>query len=73
MAFDATRIPDKLKQAYKEKRCAVLVGAGASAGAGLPMWGQLLNLMITEAEHHLVISGDKARNTANCFQIPASS
>ena len=60
MAFDPVRIPDKLKQAYKDRRCAVLVGAGASAGAGLPVWSQLLELMIVEAEKHLVISHAKA-------------
>jgi hypothetical protein len=60
MPFDASRLPDKLKQAYREKRCAVLVGAGASAGAGLPLWGGLLDQMIREAESHRVIHADKA-------------
>jgi hypothetical protein len=61
MAFDPARIPDKLKTAYKANRCAILVGAGASAGAGLPLWGQLLEAMIVEAEGHLVISPQKAK------------
>ncbi len=61
MALDARRIPDKLKVAYKERRCSVLVGAGASFGAGLPLWSQLLELMIREAEGHLVITADRAR------------
>jgi SIR2-like domain len=60
MPFDAARLPDNLKQAYREKRCAVLVGAGASAGAGLPLWGGLLDQMIHEAEIHRVIPVDKA-------------
>src|ERR1700723_3808966 len=60
MAFDAANIPDKLKEAYREKRCAVLVGAGASVGAKLPDWGGLLASMIAVAVGHKVISGDKA-------------
>lgn len=60
MAFDPDRIPDKLKEAYRDKRCAVLVGAGASVGAGLPAWGKLLTNMITEAEGHRVVSVEKA-------------
>jgi len=61
MAFDPTRIPDKLKESYREKRCAVLVGAGASAGARLPLWGQFLEQMIFEAERHKVIDSSKAK------------
>ena len=38
MAFDPIRIPDNLVAAYREQRCALLVGAGASMGAGLPSW-----------------------------------
>ncbi len=60
MAFNPARIPEKLKEAYLANRCAVLVGAGASAGAGLPLWGKLLDNMISAAEGHLVISADKA-------------
>jgi hypothetical protein len=71
MAFDAARIPDKLKQAYREKRCSVLVGAGASAGAGLPVWGQLLELMIAEAQRHLVITDDKAKEYRQLLSNPA--
>ena len=41
MAFDLARIPEKLKHAYAAKRCSILVGAGASAGAGLPLWGSM--------------------------------
>ena len=70
MPFDSARIPDKLKQAYKEKRCAVLVGAGASAGAGLPLWGQLLELMIAEAERHIVITSTKAKEYRSLISNP---
>lgn len=71
MAFDRARIPDKLVEAYKEKRCAVLVGAGASAGAGLPVWSQLLELMISEARKHLVIADDKAREYRQLVADPS--
>lgn len=60
MAFDPARIPDKLKKAYLENRCAILVGAGASAGAGLPLWGALLDNMVTAALNYGVISTEKA-------------
>lgn len=60
MAFDSNRIPDNLKAAYRDKRCAVLVGAGASVGAGLPTWGKLLTNMIDVAQGHRVIGDDKA-------------
>lgn len=33
MAFDRARIPDALVDAYKEDRCGLLVGAGASVVA----------------------------------------
>lgn len=71
MAFDRARIPDKLVEAYKERRCAVLVGAGASAGAGLPVWNQLLELMIAEATKHLVIADDKAREYRQLIADPS--
>ncbi len=60
MAFDSTRIPSKLKEAYLANRCAILVGAGASAGAGLPLWGRLLDDMVNAALAHAVISPAKA-------------
>src|SRR4028119_628345 len=60
MSFDPSRIPDALKAAYREKRCAVLIGAGASAGAGLPLWGALLENLIVTGENHRVITPDKA-------------
>jgi hypothetical protein len=60
MAFDTTRIPDGLKEAYREKRCAVLVGAGASMGAGLPSWQKLLEDMNASALKHHLISKEKS-------------
>ena len=51
MAFDAKRIPHSLKEAYRDRRCAVLVGAGASKGAGLPLWGELLGQLVATAEN----------------------
>ncbi len=71
MAFDSARIPDKLKQAYRDKRCAVLVGAGASAGAHLPLWHQLLELMVGEARRHLVISEEKAKEYRQLSSNPS--
>lgn len=59
MAFDPKRIPDNLLTAYRESRCALLVGAGASVGAGLPTWSGFLRLMIEEAERRRVIPRDK--------------
>lgn len=59
MTFDVARIPNSLKEAYRDKRCAVLVGAGASKGAGLPLWGELLGRLVATAESDALI--DKAR------------
>ncbi len=71
MAFDLSRIPDYLKQAYQGKRCAVLVGAGASVGAGLPNWGDFLGRMIDDARDHRVISGDKEDEYRRLVKDPA--
>jgi hypothetical protein len=60
MTFDPTHIPDRLREAYAAKRCAVLVGAGASKGAGLPLWGQLLEQMIATGVRHRVVDPAKA-------------
>lgn len=60
MVFDPNRIPDNLKAAYQENRCAILVGAGASVGAGLPTWGAFLRNMIDAALGHRVINDEKA-------------
>jgi len=59
MAFDPANIPEPLVSAYREGRCAILVGAGASVGAGLPTWSGLLQRMIAEGERLRLIKGDK--------------
>lgn len=59
MAIDPMKIPEALREAYGSGRCAVLVGAGASKGAGLPLWGELLNKMIDAAVAHRVITAER--------------
>lgn len=59
MAFDPAKIPQALRQAYGSGRCAVLVGAGASKGAGLPLWGELLTKMVDAAVAHRVITAER--------------
>lgn len=59
MAIDPKAIPDQLLQAYKAGRCAILVGAGASASAGLPLWGGLLTQMVDAGVGHRVIEPAK--------------
>lgn len=59
MTFDGTKIPEALRQAYSSGRCAVLVGAGASKGAGLPLWGELLTKMIDAAVAHKMINDER--------------
>lgn len=59
MAFDPALLPPPLVDEYKKHRCGLLVGAGASAGAGLPQWGQLLKDMAAEAKASAGISDDK--------------
>jgi len=59
MSFDPTKIPEGLRKDYRDGDCAVLVGAGASKGAGLPLWGELLNKMIDSAVSHGVINQSK--------------
>lgn len=65
MAFDPNTIPEALREAYGAGRCAVLVGAGASKGAGLPLWGELLNKMIDSAVAHRVITPDREAEYRN--------
>jgi len=59
MAFDTKRIPDDLVRAYRDRRCAILVGAGASAGAKLPLWDGLLEQMVDAGVKHRVITPEK--------------
>jgi hypothetical protein len=70
MAFDPTNIPEKLREAYAKGRCAVLVGAGASKAAGLPLWGELLTQMINEALAHKFISRDRAKQYRQLARRP---
>lgn len=60
MAFDSKRIPASLRESYRAGRCAVLVGAGASKGAGLPLWGEFLSMLVQTAEHDALIDPDRA-------------
>lgn len=60
MAFDPTQIPPTLIEDYKNRRCGLLVGAGASMGAGLPSWKALLEAMVVEAVNSGGMSVDKA-------------
>lgn len=59
MAFDPGTIPGSLLQEYAKGRCGLLVGAGASVGAGLPQWGDLLRQMVAEAKDNVGISDEK--------------
>ncbi len=60
MVFDPSRIPKSLVEAYKARRCAVLIGAGASKGAGLPLWGELLSQLVDVAKNDNMIDNDRA-------------
>lgn len=60
MTFEENRIPSSLKEAYRNQRCAVLVGAGASKGAGLPLWGELLEKLVATAEGDNLIEKTRA-------------
>lgn len=70
MAFDPSTIPDSLKVAYREKRCAMMVGAGASVGAGLPTWVGLLEEMIAVAEREVLLSPEKSAQYRTLLQRP---
>lgn len=59
MAFDPSIIPGPLLAEYARGRCGLLVGAGASVGAGLPQWGALLKEMVAEAQTSVGISAQK--------------
>ncbi|WP_224361488.1 SIR2 family NAD-dependent protein deacylase [Hyalangium versicolor] len=47
------KLPGLLVRYIQEKRCVVFVGAGLSAGAGLPTWGALLEMGIDEVVRSL--------------------
>lgn len=46
----AVPIPSSLVRHLREGRCALFVGAGISAAAGLPGWTKLLGLLVAEVE-----------------------
>ncbi|MGR9237096.1 SIR2 family protein (plasmid) [Rhizobium leguminosarum] len=72
MAFDPNRIPQRLKADYRNNRVAVLVGAGASIGAGLPKWDALLERMIAAALSHHVIGNDRANDYRQLLKTPSN-
>lgn len=60
MAFDPKSIPGELIETYKRKKAAMLVGAGASVGAGLPSWEGFLENMVVSGLRNNVVSDAKA-------------
>jgi hypothetical protein len=64
MPFDKADIPKPLLDEYRKRHVGVLVGAGASAGAGLPQWGALLTMMVEEAQACVGLSNNKAKEYA---------
>jgi hypothetical protein len=68
MAFDRKLVPSDLIDAYKKKRAALLVGAGASVGAGLPTWRQLLLELIDTVEKN---APDSAANIGQYRKLAA--
>lgn len=71
MAFEAGEIPLKLREAYKTNRCALYVGAGASAGAGLPDWRTFLEKMTDKALGEHLISPTTAKHYRTLAKKPA--
>lgn len=53
LPFHPNRIPEKLIEAYSRGHCGLLVGAGASAGAGLPLWAGLLEELIEQIDKNV--------------------
>jgi hypothetical protein len=53
LPFDPARIPEKLVDAYSKGHCGLLVGAGASAGAGLPLWTGLLEELTDQIDKNV--------------------
>lgn len=70
MAFDPDRIPDQLKKAYSDGRCALLVGAGASGGAKLPLWDDLLVQMVEAGVRNRVIGPEKEAEYRTLIKDP---
>lgn len=60
MTFDPANIPSPLIDEYKKGRCGLFVGAGASAGAGLPAWGEFLRGMLAQTRSSVGITDAKA-------------
>jgi len=52
LGFDPGRIPGELLDAVRNGECVVFVGAGLSAGAGLPDWKRLLTQMTEWCRAH---------------------
>jgi hypothetical protein len=71
MAFDGKSIPDNLRATYRGKKAAILVGAGASVGAGLPTWPQFLEAMVAVAEKQNVVAADKAGEYRSLISDPS--
>jgi len=77
MAFEIGLMPGPLVAEYTKGRCGLLVGAGASVGAGLPQWGDLIRQMIEEAKTSVGLSDAKAADynhlVDNGRYLPAAS
>jgi hypothetical protein len=64
MAFDPASLPPTLIEEYRKGRCGLLVGAGASAGAKLPQWGDFLRGMLAETKASVGLSAQKLTDYA---------
>jgi len=53
LTFDPKRIPQRLIESYTKGLCGLLVGAGVSAGAGLPLWTGLLKELIEQIDQNV--------------------
>lgn len=71
MSFDERSIPENLRNIYRMKRAAILVGAGASVGAGLPTWPDFLNAMVAAAAKENVITAVKASEYRSLISDPS--
>ena len=59
MTFERASLPPSLIEEYRKGRCGLLVGAGASAGAKIPQWGDFLHGMLAEAKASVGLSDQK--------------